>query len=309
MRVRAAILYFALLSPLWAIWIAVLPNELYFDGRAKLGTLGSVEASKELAFALFTGDSKDGHTPCSDRAIADDIESYFERLKIPVLYTPGDNEWTDCHRRSCGSYDPLERLDFLRRRFFGKKRMQGPKAPAVERMRGYPENSIYIEDSVLFVTLHLVGSANGFSKSCKRGGEVCTRMNDEAKARMRADIRWLERAFARATDRGLPVVLIAMQADIFSTKKRRRIYRNMIETLRRETLRFDGEILLIHGDTHRYRFDKPLEDEEGRSIENFYRLETFGGESQNWIKLEIEAGGKEPFRPHVIEPGESPFEK
>ncbi len=35
-----------------------------------------------------------------------------------LVYTPGDNEWTDCHRSNNGKYDPLERLAALRNGFF-----------------------------------------------------------------------------------------------------------------------------------------------------------------------------------------------
>jgi hypothetical protein len=35
-----------------------------------------------------------------------------------VIYTPGDNEWTDTHDERVGSHDPLERLASIRRIFF-----------------------------------------------------------------------------------------------------------------------------------------------------------------------------------------------
>ena len=34
----------------------------------------------------------------------------FPAVADPVVYTPGDNEWTDCHRASAGGYLPTERL-------------------------------------------------------------------------------------------------------------------------------------------------------------------------------------------------------
>ena len=35
-----------------------------------------------------------------------------------VVLTPGDNEWTDCHRVAAGEYQPLERLAKLREVFY-----------------------------------------------------------------------------------------------------------------------------------------------------------------------------------------------
>ena len=36
--------------------------------------------------------------------------SEFNNFEAPFIYTPGDNEWTDCHRENNGSFDPIERL-------------------------------------------------------------------------------------------------------------------------------------------------------------------------------------------------------
>ena len=45
------------------------------------------------------------------------IREQFDRFEMPLLYTPGDNEWTDCHRPAAGTYNPLERLDAVREAF------------------------------------------------------------------------------------------------------------------------------------------------------------------------------------------------
>ena len=62
---------------------------------------------------VHVGDIKNGSTRCDT--------TYFQHLRllrdastIPLIYTPGDNEWTDCHRANNGAYDPLERLAVLR---------------------------------------------------------------------------------------------------------------------------------------------------------------------------------------------------
>jgi len=61
------------------------------------------------AFSIFIGDTKSGSTPCSDEYNLI-VEGYFKKFNSPLLYSPGDNEWTDCHRPSAGAYDPIERL-------------------------------------------------------------------------------------------------------------------------------------------------------------------------------------------------------
>jgi hypothetical protein len=86
--------------------------------------------------------------------------------RYPVVYTPGDNEWTDCHRPGAGRWDPRERLARLREIFFAD--------PAVLRLAAlgviqaderYPEIYGFVAGEVLFVALHVVGSDNGLGAS------------------------------------------------------------------------------------------------------------------------------------------------
>ena len=79
-------------------------------------------------FNVHVGDIKAGKTPCTDEYFTK-IYNYFEEFKKPLIYTPGDNEWTDCHSQAAGGYDPEERLDVVRKTFFktntsfGKEKM------------------------------------------------------------------------------------------------------------------------------------------------------------------------------------------
>jgi len=121
---------------------------------------------EDPAFSVHVGDFKSGSTLCSDEEFANQLD-HFQRFKGAVIYTPGDNEWTDCHRSNNGAFDPLERLAVLRQRFFtpgsslGAKPMpvqnQSKVAPAFGR---YVENVRWLHQGVLFATLHIVGSNN-----------------------------------------------------------------------------------------------------------------------------------------------------
>lgn len=62
---------------------------------------------------MYDGDIKDGSSSCDD-ATFNRAAAMFNRLKKPLIYAVGDNEWTDCHRLNNGGYDPLERLARLR---------------------------------------------------------------------------------------------------------------------------------------------------------------------------------------------------
>jgi hypothetical protein len=68
---------------------------------------------ERLAFSVFDGDIKNGASRCDDAVYAE-AAARLDSLVAPAIYVPGDNEWTDCHRRNNDSYDPLERLAHLR---------------------------------------------------------------------------------------------------------------------------------------------------------------------------------------------------
>src|SRR5437764_160793 len=70
--------------------------------------------SQRLAFTVHDGDLKAGsNSPCNDALYTTSL-GYFNSLKAPAVFTPGDNDWTDCDRSNNGGYNSLERLDHER---------------------------------------------------------------------------------------------------------------------------------------------------------------------------------------------------
>jgi hypothetical protein len=57
---------------------------------------------------------------CSDTLYTQQIAGYLNNLTAPAMYTPGDNEWTDCDRSNDfgGSINALNRLSLIRQLFF-----------------------------------------------------------------------------------------------------------------------------------------------------------------------------------------------
>lgn len=89
----------------------------------------------------------------------------LNRFEAPLVYTPGDNEWTDCHRINNDQYQPLERLARLRQVFFPTPGMTtvGGVSRKVPGFEEFPENVRWIHNRVVFATLHMVGSNNGLA--------------------------------------------------------------------------------------------------------------------------------------------------
>ena len=162
--------------------VALWGDEFYNDDPAtKSAMVDQTIASMnehDLDFTIFAGDTKNGSSLCTDQAIGQDVADIFNRLDVPTLYTLGDNEWTDCHRTNNGSYDPLERLDFLRQFFFDRERSQGPNPIRLRRQgapgQAYSENSRFVRDDVEFVALHVPGSNNNLVASDSQ----CTKKSD-----------------------------------------------------------------------------------------------------------------------------------
>ncbi len=88
-----------------------------------------------------------------------------------MVYSPGDNEWTDCHREKAGHLNPRDRLKRLREIFFGDPAVLRLDALGVSRSgqedeqdegaAAYPEIYSFMREQVMFVVLHIVGGNNG----------------------------------------------------------------------------------------------------------------------------------------------------
>ena len=228
-----------------------------------------------LAFALHVGDFKDARAACSDELFLQRRAS-FALSHHPFFYTPGDNEWSDCGRASWGRREPLERLARLRALFFSQDASLGQRTLPVERQnrRGYPEHMRWTVESVLFATLNIPGPDNNRA-----------RMPDESKHRTAALIEWIRDSFRIARERKLPALVLAAQANLWTGRSG---YEEILAALAEEAQRYNGEVLLIHGDTHWFRFDRPLVDpRSGHRVENVTRLEVYGSPFVNWIYVTV----------------------
>jgi hypothetical protein len=116
-------------------------------------------------------------------------------------------------------------------------------------------------------------------------------MPEEFRARNAAGIQWLAEAFRLARADGSAAVVVFMQANPWASPSSRYFgYRELISALAGETRNFRGEVLLVHGDTHRHRVDRPLRDpESAEPFANFTRVEVFGYPTMNWVRIRVGA--------------------
>ncbi len=253
-----------------------------------------------LAFSVFDGDIKGG-APCADRYYTEAL-ARFNAFTHPLVYVPGDNEWTDCHVAG----DPLERLAYLRRTFFSTPTQSlGQRTMPLEHQAPpYVENSRWQMGGVVFVGLHVPGSNNGKVTDPAVPPDRRDPANAEFEAREAANREWLTESFAMARRTGAAGVMIVIQAnpgfELIDPGLRVTLgidgFTKFLDTLRDEVARFRRPVALVHGDTHTYRLDRPLLDRRGRPVTNFVRCETFGYPDVSWVKATIDRRDRNLFR-------------
>ena len=271
------------------------------------GWVDTINASKS-DFTVHLGDIKSGSQQCTT-SYYETIRSQFDRFTAPLVYTPGDNEWTDCHRTNNGGYDTLERLAHLRRVMFPSASSLGQNQLLLEH-QGKPgekfvENTRFSHGGVVFAGLNVPGSNNNLvlnAKECTdksaRKAEQCDAANAEYLERDAANVAWMASSFAQAkahNARGLVLVILADPGfDLPETEDLDESaapgvigYRNFIHNLVLQTEQFQGQVLLVHGDTHFFKVDKPLYSPT-KLLPNLTRLQTFGSPSLHWVKVTVD---------------------
>jgi len=258
-------------------------------------------------FSIHVGDIKSGSSVCSDEELLRQRE-HFNLYERPVIYTPGDNEWTDCHRKSNGGYDPLERLARLRSVFFsslssmGKRSMQVATQPQEQpQFSQFVENRRWQKNSILFLTVHIVGSNNNFES---RDPKAVAEFFD----RDRANIGWINAAFDLAERENLEAIVIAFQADVLESASRFSQFpshsgfkASVGDTIIPRSRKFGRPVLLISGDSHEFKFGQPFTI-QGEAVSNLYQLVVPGNQDVRAVQVTINARSTSPFSLSMISP-------
>lgn len=289
--------------------------------------INSVNADKNVDTVIHVGDIHSGSMPCTSANILPAISTSnpnwnqkiffdFQQFNVPFVYTPGDNEWTDCHKsKEKSSGNPLNELAAVRQLFFAKpgftlglndRRVVSqsqhfdPQYPADAQ---FVENVMWQESKVVFVTVNMPGSNNDtlpwsgiFSDPIAQAKEVAERTD--------ADIRWLQTAFAAATDNHAHALVLALQADMFDPAALAAggdglsAYTQFVKKLADLSVHFNRPVLLLNGDSHVYGSDFPLADPTSSTgiihgtqpVPNLQRITVQGSTTipAEWLRLTID---------------------
>ena len=292
-----------------------MPYKKAGDDAKLPAVLQSINAS-EIAFSLYDGDIKDGSSKCTDDVYTDALKMFGSMTK-PVVYIPGDNEWTDCHRLNNGGMDSMERLNHIRKVMFPSLNSLGQTSLPIQHQgklgAKFVENTRFSHGDITFVGINMPGSNNNMvmnAKECSnksaRKTEQCDAANAEYLERDTANVVWLNESFAQAKTQNARGVVLVVQGDpgfdlpeteAFdeSTLPGVSGYRHFMSKLAEQTSAFKGEVLFVHGDTHFFKLDKPLYD-PAKMLTNFTRLQTFGSPSLHWVKVTVDPASASVFQ-------------
>jgi hypothetical protein len=226
--------------------------------------IAQINADPSVRWVNHLGDIKNGSTVCSD-AYFQMIKGEFDQFADPLVYTIGDNEWTDCHRPNNGAFNPLERLAALRALFFSRPgHTLGRDARVISQAdQGIPENVRWSKADVSFAALDVVGSNNSLAPwtgntapTPEQTAEVLTRTS--------AVIQELHDTFADAREHHARAVTLLLQADMFDPTVPDATFADLygfqpiVAAIARESANFRGPVYLFNGDSHVFNADNPL---------------------------------------------------
>ena len=266
------------------------------------GFVDSINADPDVRTVLHVGDIHSGKQFCT-QAYDQFVYDAWTRFADPLVYTPGDNEWADCHKRAegGGTYnpatgaidyvldangnqvdyaggDPAANLALVRSIFFAKPgrtlgsstRKVLSQATAYDRRfpgdKAFVENVIWEQDDVVFVTANIPGGSNNDRDVWYGAPTESATQAALREARTGAALRWLDKAFAVAKDERAKAVVITNQADMWDPEKgaaHQAGYEPIVKKIADLTTAFTKPVLMFNGDSHVYRSDNPLSPTAG----------------------------------------------
>lgn len=249
--------------------VIILADTPYSDEEKKMlqgpnGTLYQLLNKEHPSAVLHLGDFKSGAKSCTNELLIEHKALLGQTYPGKVIYTPGDNDWTDCDRSTLlHSFDELERLDFLIELMYQTDPLLTQNLAEVSSQLGQIENKLWINDRLAISTLHIVGTSNGrvhINKSNRKN--TLSKVN----ARDEANLDWLNQIESHATD--FDALIIGFQADIYQQSVLQSkacdnsslnacdafaIYRQAFKALAK---RLNKPVLISHGDTGDFCFER-----------------------------------------------------
>ena len=211
----------------------------------------AVNADEAVSTVLHVGDIHSGSQYCT-QAYDQQVAGLWTSFADPLVYTPGDNEWSDCHKKKEGGGvynavtgqidyvkdsdgnlvdyaggNPVDNLALVRSIFFANPghTLGGGQLKVLSQAQvdnhahptdgQYVENVIWQRDGILFVSVNVPGGSNNDADPWYSAPTASPQQTTEAANRTGAALRWLDRAFSTAGKIHARSVVVMTQADMW----------------------------------------------------------------------------------------------
>jgi hypothetical protein len=295
----------------------------------------SVNADPDVSLVIHVGDIHSGSMPCTGAGYLPPISTsnpgwnqsifyQFEQFNDPVVYTPGDNEWADCHKsKQFSSGAPLRELASVRQLFFARpgvslgKHVKKVQSQAEHFDAAFPtdsqfvENVMWHESRIMFATFNIPGGSNDDTSPWTGIFADPSAQAAEAVDRRGANLRWLQRTFDTAREEHAKAIVIVLQANMWDPEAIAAggagldKYTPFVQLLANLTLSFGRPVLLLNGDTHLFATDHPLADPTSttgvihhtQSVPNLTRITVQGSTNApaEWLRITIDPRTSQVF--------------
>lgn len=283
----------------------------------------------DYPFVIHIGDYKGGRAECLPVHDERHQKLFQDLAPIPMIYTPGDNEWTDCDRNkkpnSDELYSDLERLAYIRETFFSPPQQLPADMFMHHQIAGdVRENVSWSYNDVWFLTLHVTGTNNGRDWVT---GDTLDAALASVNARDKANLDWLGMSFTHAKSKNAQAVVIAMQSDMNDIEDKPEDvmcetvaatsdhacdgFTTLRAAIRDAAIQFGKPVLLIHGDTAPFTLKQQFSGEEAP---NLWLLNAAGDTGPTYgtrdvTRVDISLGQDMPFRAEGLITGKRPKTK
>lgn len=271
--------------------------------------IAQINADPAVQWVDHVGDIKNGSSVCSDQYFQL-IKSDFDQFTDPLVYTVGDNEWTDCHRPNNGAFNPLERLAKIRQVFFpnpGRTLGQHSVPVQSQAAQGIPEDVRWQRAGIQFAAADVVGSNDSLAPWT--GNTAPTpEQTAEVLGRTSAVIQEIHDTFADARQQHSRAVVLLLQADMFDPTVASPSFSDyfgfqpIVAAIARESAAFGRPVYLFNGDSHVFNSDNPLAAGSkwlpfygiSQPVPNLSRVTVDGAETvDNYLRVTVHPTGSQ----------------
>ncbi len=248
-----------------AFSVALIGDTPYNEPLSSLYNLRASINEANPAFAVHLGNFKPQNLGLCNDGFFGLMLGEFAQFQIPLIYTPGNSDWSDCASNS----NPdgwQERLVRLREFYTTHGNITFGQPPHIFLQaqselfstREYSENRMWTQNNVMFATVHVVGNNNNLPPAGDTSADAQAR-RVEFEARQTANRDWMQLVFQEAKRQDNAGIMFFMHADpdwanpaslgipsAAGAPPPSNAYTTIVTTLRNESIVFQKPVMVAH---------------------------------------------------------------